>query len=230
MSAAAVARLSPRRTKLALAAAVLVALVVYCIVDPPWTVKSLDSQGGTSAVAGSSNLDPEKYVSSIWSSKLLPTVKKSAVELTTLLPALEKNRAGTIKRYGNFASTGGFPAFLVKGSGRVVSVDTAALVSTAGIALDPGSGSKPDVFIQLGPILTGTDVRDALPFINFNQFLNQVQYEEVSIAINSRIRDSVAPKLDPATLKGKKVAFSGAFTLGAEKNVVVMPVLVDVTG
>lgn len=227
MTPATLDRIPQRATKLAAASVVLLVLVVYAVVDPPWTVKSLKSQGGTSAAAGSTNLDPNKYVEAIWSSKLLPTVKSTAVDLTTLLPELRTNPAATIKRFGNYASTGGSPAFLVKGSGRVVSVDTTSLVSKAGIAL--GSRPKADVFMQIGPILTGTDVRDALKFINFNQFVNQVSYEEVSISINTRIRERVLSRLAPGTLKGKKIAFSGAFTFVPGAPVLVTPVTVELS-
>jgi predicted lipoprotein len=205
---------------------VVVALVLLCVFDPPWVVESLDASRAGSAVAGSSNLDPDKYVASIWSSKLLPTVRNSAVDLPKLLADLKKDRAGASKRYGHYAVEGGQPAFLVKGSGRVVSVDTTSLVSKAGIAF--GSGNAPQAFIQLGPILGGTDVRDALPFINFNQFENQVQFGEVAIAINAKIADTAYAHVNYATLKGKRVAYSGAFTLSAAKAPLVTPVTLEV--
>lgn len=216
-----------RRTKRALVASLVVlACVLLALFAPLWTVKSLDDLNATSAVAGSENLDPAKYVDSIWTTQLLPTVQKSAIEVASLLAQLKTNRQATIERYGNVASLGGAPAFLVKGGGRVVSVDTESLIATAGIAL--GSRAKPDVFIQIGPIVSGTDVRDALTFIDFNQFVNQVQYEEIAVEINSRIRDTVLAKLDPVALEGKSVGFTGALTHTDGAKVVVMPVTLEV--
>jgi predicted lipoprotein len=206
--------------------ALLAAVVVYCAVDPPWVTVSLGAQSAGSAVAGSSNLNPDRYVASIWASKVLPTVRKSAVDLPQLLAALKKNRAAASARYGHHAVEDGPPSFLVKGSGSVVSVDTTSLVSTAGIAFS-GSG-KPDAYLQLGPILGGTDVRDALPFINFNDFENQVQYGEVAISINSKIVDTAYKNVDYAKLKGKKVTFAGAFTLSSDPVPTVTPVTLEV--
>lgn len=214
-----------RRLALAVAALV-VALVLLCIFDPPWVVESLSKSNAGSAVAGSSNLGPDKYVAAIWAKKVLPTVQKDAVDLPTLLADLRKDRRGASKRYGHYAVEGGEPAFLVKGSGRVVSVDTTTLVSRAGIAF--GSGSRPDAFIQLGPILGGTDVRDALPFIDFNQFENQVQFGEVAIAINAKIANTAYAHVDYAKLKGARVVFTGAFTLSAAKAPMVTPVTLQV--
>jgi predicted lipoprotein len=216
----------PSGRKLVVGAAVVVAFALIAVFDPPWVVESIGKANTGSAVAGSQNLNPDKYVAAIWSSKVLPTVRKSAVDLPTLLADLKKDRASASKRYGHYAVLDAPPAFLVKGAGRVVSVDTASLVSDAGIVF--GTGTKPDAFLQLGPILTGTDVRDALPFVNFNQFINQVQYGEVAIAINAKIVATAYAKVDYARLKGKKVTFTGAFTLSSAKVTLITPITLQV--
>ena len=201
-----------RRTavKLGIVAAAVVAIVLYCVFSPPWVIESANKKDSGSAVAGSRNLDPDKYVASIWSSKIVPTVKQRAIDLPKLLGDLERDPAATAKRFGHYAISDGPPSFLVKGRGHVVSVDTASLVSTAGVAFGPQK--KPDILIQIGPVLNGTDIRDALPFINFNQFVNQVQYGEVAVAINAKVTNTLLIKLNTARLKGKTVAYSGAYT------------------
>ena len=215
-----------RRGKVAVIAAAAIALALIIVFDPPWVVESLSKANAGSSVAGSQNLSPDKYVAAIWSSKVLPTVRKSAVDLPTLLAALEKDRARASKRYGHYSVLDSPPAFLIKGSGRVVSVDTASLISKIGVAL--GAGGKPDVFLQIGPIISGTDVRDALPFINFNQFVNQVQFGEVAIAFNSKVRETALAKLDPAKLKGKHIVFTGAFTGSVARHILITPITIKV--
>lgn len=214
------------RVTAAIVAAVVAGLVLLCVLDPPWVVESLNATGTGSAVAGSANLNPDKYVASIWDSKLLPTVKRSAVDLKTLLADLKRDPEATSKRYGHFAVLDAPPAFLVKGSGRVVSVDTTSLVSKAGIAL--GKGDRPDVYMQLPPIFSGTDVRDALPFINFNQFVNQVQFGEVAIAINAKIADTSFKDVNVDRLKGKQVDFTGAFTRSSAPAPLLTPITIEV--
>ena len=211
---------------LGVAVAIVVALVLLAIFDPPWVVESLSKSTAGSSVANSSNLDPDSYVNAVWKSKVLPTVKKRAVELPTLLGALQKDRAAASMKYGNYSVLDSPPAFLAKGSGRVVSVDTLSLVSKAGIAL--GSGTKPDVFIQIGPILSGTDVRDALPFINFNQFVNQVQFGEVAIALNAKVAQTSFAHVNVNRLKGKKVTFTAAFTRSSAPAPLVTPITIRV--
>lgn len=198
------------RPRIVALGALIVASVLLCVFRPPWVIESKGARSTGSAAAGSANLNPDKYVASIWSSKILPAVEKDAIDLPTLLTDLKRDPASAAKRYGHYAIAGGPPSFLVKGSGHVVSVDTLSLVSTAGIAF--GSQKKPSVLVQIGPVLSGTDIRDALPFINFNQFVNQVQYGEVAISINARVTNTVLTNLDVAKLKGKHVVFSGAYT------------------
>ncbi len=213
----------PKLVACAVAASAVALLVAF---DPPWVTESLSKANAGSAIAGSQNLNPDAYVASIWASKVLPTVKKSAVDATTLLAELRKDKAAASKRYGHYSVLNSPPAFLVKGSGRVVSVDTVSLISTIGVAL--GSSAKPDVRLQIGPIISGTDVRDALPFINFNQFVNQVQFGEVAIALNSKVRETALARLNPAKLKGKHVTFIGAFTDTSTANVLITPITLKV--
>jgi predicted lipoprotein len=217
----------PRRSaKLVPLAAAVVAIALYVGLDPPWVAVSIEKANSGSAVAGSQNLSPDKYVASIWTSKVLPTVRSSAVDLTTLLRDLQKNQAAASKRYGHYSVLNSPPAFLIKGSGRIVSVNTLSLISKVGVAL--GASKKPDVFIQIGPIISGTDVRDALPFVNFNQFVNQVQFGEVAIAFNSKVRETALAKLNPAKLKDKHVTFTGAFTYSSPKDVLITPITFEV--
>ena len=100
-------------------------------------------------------------------------------------------------------------------------------VSKAGIAF--GSAAKPKVFIQLPPIFSGTDVRDALPFINFNQFVNQVQFGEVAIALNAKIAQASFANVNVDKLKGKKVTFTGAFTRSNEPRPLLTPITIEVS-
>jgi predicted lipoprotein len=165
-------------------------------------------------------------VATYWQSKFLPAVRRSAVDLRTLLADLKRDEAATAKRYGNAATLGGQPTFLVKGSARVVSVNTSGIPSEAGLAVGRSEGAI--AFMQLGPILTGTDVRDAMKFISFNQFADQVTYSEVATAINKRIVTTTLDKLDNGKLKGERVTFTGAFTLGPGKPLIT-PITVEAT-
>jgi ABC-type glutathione transport system ATPase component len=75
------------------------------------------------------------------------------------------------------------------------------------------------VSLQVGPAINGTAIRDAAGFINFNQFVNQVDFADAATALNSEVKAKVLKGIDPKSLKGKKVSFTGAFTaLGTDRR------------
>ena len=59
------------------------------------------------------------------------------------------------------------------------------------------------VSLQVGPAINGTAIRDAAGFINFNQFVNQVDFADAATALNSEVKAKVLKGIDPRRSKGK---------------------------
>jgi predicted lipoprotein len=170
-----------------------------------WTIRPIDSK--ESASDTTSTLNPAEYVTSLWSSKLLPAIESSAVDARTFLDAYLKSPAEALARFGRHDENG--PAYLaIKGEGRVISVDTTSKVGLALVDVTPFDG-KPDVTIQVGPVLRGTSLRDATRLIRFSDFVNQLQYADVGNELNERVLKTVLAPLEPAALGGKKISFAG---------------------
>jgi predicted lipoprotein len=167
----------------------------------PWTVRPIEAENAPAAQ------NPARYVDSIWNSKLLPAVLNGAVDARTLLDALVKSPADALTRYGHREANGP-PYLLVKGEGVVTKVDTQSRVGLALIDVAPYDG-KPDLSIQIGPVLRGTSLRDATGVIRFTDFVNQLQFADVANELNDRVLKTVLSGIDPETLKGKKVSFTG---------------------
>jgi predicted lipoprotein len=72
----------------------------------------------------------------------------------------------------------------------------------------PNDG-RPDISIQIGPVLRGTALRDATGIVRFTDFVNQLQFADVANELNSRVMKTVIAPLDAAKLKGRVVAFAG---------------------
>jgi predicted lipoprotein len=89
--------------------------------------------------------------------------------------------------------------------------------------------TKTVIGIAVGPVLVGTALRDAVGFIDFSQFTNQIDYADAATAINAKVKTEVLKGLDPATLKGKKVSFAGAFQLLDVQSILVTPTKLTVT-
>ena len=190
----------------------------------PWTIRPIESAGGAQAggvVPGKPGFSAKAYVESIWTSQVLPTVQDTSADLPAVLAALKANPDSAKQKYGHREGQRPYN-FLVKGEAKVLAVDTASRSGTLKIDLAPGDG-QPDAAIQIGPVIKGTALRDALPFIQFNQFTNQLEYADVSNQLNDHVIKDVAGKLDPASLQGKTIEFDGAFTLGPTSDVLITP-------
>jgi len=84
---------------------------------------------------------------------------------------------------------------LRRGEARVAKVEVGRIVLDSGLV------------ILTGPIIFGTALRDALPFIEFSQFTNQMQYARVSTILNERaVKAAAAAQVKP----GETVHYAGA--------------------
>jgi len=171
----------------------------------PWTVRPIDQSGTDSGQSG--RFDAARYVDSIWNTQVLPAAA-GAVELKTILsPA--SHQAGAV---------------LVKGRGRILRVDTSSRSGLLTIDAYPYDG-HPDAALQIGLVIRGTTLRDALPFIQFSQFVNQLQFAQVGNALNDRASTALAPFAN-RDLVGTMVVFSGAASPPSEGG---LPEIVPIT-
>ncbi|HEX2909230.1 MAG TPA: DUF2291 domain-containing protein [Chloroflexia bacterium] len=213
---------------LILAALLVLTLAPFLTACAPWTVKPINDEGNAgaqSAVPGKPGFNAKAYVDSIWQSQVLTTVQDKAADLPTVLAALKADPEAAKQKYGYRQGQSPYN-FLVKGEATVDSVDTTTRTGTLKLTV-PQADSSQDVAIQIGPVIRGTALRDAMPFIQFNMFTNQIEYADVSNAMNDRVLKDVVGKLDTASLKGKTVAFQGAFTYNPGATIMIVPVKLD---
>ena len=179
------------------------------------TVRPLPSSGEAPA-SGRRAFDATAYVESIWRPRVEPTVEREAVDCAELLASLKADRDGTLRRLGR--GPRGPAYFLVKGEGKVVSLDRSSRVGLVGLHVSQADG-PPDVWVQVGPVVQGMAIRDAVGFIAFDQFVNQIDYAEAGNALNQRVLDAVLRGFDPERATGEVVSFAGALTPG-EREVI----------
>jgi predicted lipoprotein len=165
--------------------------------------------------------DAVSYVGDIWSSRVLPTVQEKAVDAPTLLAELKSDPAAAGQKYGRQAAAGGPYSYLIKGTGTVTKVSDAP-TGPVTVEIDTPTG-KQEIAITTGPVIAGTALRDAVGFIDFSQFTNQLEYADVATQLNDKVRSEVVGKVDKGTLVGKQVTFAGAFTALGPNAVLVVP-------
>jgi predicted lipoprotein len=188
------------------------------------TVRKLDPATGKAIIEEERQaFDARTFVAQSWDARVLPTVRDRAVPLAALLRALASDRAGAVARYRSSTGTGR-ASFLVTGTAHVLDVDTTSRSGVARLDLPPYDGST-DAELQIGPVFRGTALRDALPFIRFDDFTNQLEYASVSRVLHQRIADSVVAKVDRATLAGRVIEFYGAVAEGTSPPLVTPVIL-----
>ena len=164
--------------------------------------------------------DPASYGEKTYP-KAVDTLEKDATPLPQLLAELRKDQEGASERLGHRAGNSPY-SFAVSGEGVAGKAKDGTLpVKVKGVP------KSTVVSIQTGPALPGTAIRDAVGFIEFGQFLNQVEYADAATALNRQVKAQLLDDLEPASLEGKKVRFLGAFTLLAPTAVTVTPVQLE---
>lgn len=147
------------------------------------------------------------YAQNFWDKKLMPGLGR-AVELDTLLPMLASDPTRAFETYSHALGIGNLRYILVHGSGKVVDVDADDIT----VALSGLQGRT--VKIATGYIF-GNAARDATGLIDINDFVNTMDFNNVSAEINKIIRARVLPLLQ-GVKTGDSLAFTGAVELNKE--------------
>ena len=207
------------------AAIVLSLLLASCRFIPTADVPALANAG---APNGAGAFDPDKMVASIWSTKVVPDFEKKAGPLLDVrnLAAKSPDEAGA--RFGYRAKSEDTPwTLMVKIDGVIVAADTESRAST--ISVDATGQGKTDAVVQIGPAMRGTAIRDALDFVSFNDFTNQIDFARYGKAFNAYVNRTALERLPRDSLVGRKVSVVGAYPFTtASETPLVAPVEITV--
>lgn len=152
--------------------------------------------------------------------KIQENVGKRAVDAVELAKAIQADKQAASQKFGVATSTG--PVLPVSFTGVVG--ERKSNYSTVTIA---GMPPEITVRVQTGPALTGTDLRDSTGTIQFDQFTNQIEYQDAGTAINNQVKKTVLANIDPNALTGKTISVVGVFKLVNPKSWIVTPVRLE---
>jgi len=202
-----------QRTALRLGLGIIVAAIVLAIARP-WTIRPIH-------MSPAEAFDADAYVASIWP-QVLETADRLAIDVTTI--------GGVTSETGG-DSLPARRAVFVRGTGVVSRVDLSSRVGLAHLQID--GIVAPGVAIQMGPVLRGTGLRDALPFVRFTDFANQFDFAAVASSIHRRVLEDVLGPIDVETLAGRRVVFTGAVVIDnarADSTLAIVPVTLGIDG
>jgi predicted lipoprotein len=203
---------------------ILVAVAVLAGLTGCKIVSNKDLAADTSSAQ---SFDAKAYVEKIWDAKVVPAFAQ-AIDLAALLPEIAKDPDAAGKAHGRNGGSGNPWSYAVKGKGMVAAVDT---TSRRGLVTLELAGATPPVkvVLQIGPVVFGSALRDSLPFIQFGDFVNQIQFAQVSRALNDNAVAALRKAIDPKSLTGKTVEFAGGATISSASGpITVTPVTVKV--
>jgi len=183
------------------------------------TTKYVSIEEATAA-ASAGSFDPVTYADERFESEVVPQIEEDAVDLATLLADIE---AGADEgEFGHAPGEGSSYSFPVTFTGTAGALNGSILPVTV-----DGVPGEVTVQLQVGPALNGTALRDVTGTVSFNDFTNQLEFQEVATEFNNRVRDGILAEVG-AISEGQTVTVTGAFTRVNPALVSVVPVAIEV--
>ena len=202
---------------------VLAVALLAAIAATTTTVSAGDP--GAAAAAGGSTFDAVQYAEERYAAEVVPNIQENAVPITELLPQIIEDPEAAGEQYGHRSGSSSPFAYPTSGEGVAGAVDGTLLPLTI-----KGVPGDVQVMIQIGPAINGTALRDATGLVDFNDFLNQIEYANAATELNNKVKTDVLADFDAAGAEGKTVRFVGAFAYGSNPAVIqVTPVELEVT-
>ena len=187
--------------------------------DKELAAESAKSEGAFDATA---------YIEKVWTPTAVTDFKSRAVDLATLLPAITADPQKAGQTYGRGGGEGNPWSYQVKGEGKVVAVDVKSRHELMTVDVPTKSGPR-QVDLQIGPVIFGTALRDSLPFVHFGDFVNQIQFAQISRALNDVATKHLTKTADSQDMVGKSIVFYGAATQGsASARMSVTPISIEI--
>lgn len=213
----------------------LILIVIYVVAAIATSVtlssKQIDDMKKKAKAVGNSagGKDMAGYIAEIWPTKIVPEFEKEAIELEQVEAGLKADAEAYGKKHGRRNNDFSPRNYIVKGKGVVKAVNTKSPAGKIVLDIKDLSGKK-DVIIQIGPVIKKSAVRDSLSFISFNDFVNQIEFGEVSKEIKSYIIKNIVNNVKEKDLVGKEIEFLGAFSYDKRGKILISPVKISVEG
>lgn len=183
--------------------------------------------GEEGALTGEVAFSASDNVDSFWDAQAVPELTEKAVDLGEFLTEANGDLNSLADKYGKYSmGDSGELTYTVKGIGTVTEVETEKKAGYLAITLESYEGME-EIKIQVGSVIKGSSVRDALSFIKFGDYTNQEEYAAVSQSINGMIMEKVINPDTASGLMGKTIEFTGCFTVKDNTTILITPVVLN---
>lgn len=206
-----------KRGRLIFGGAALVLIILMFV-----STKIVSTSDSTGVAAGT--FSPQQFAEQKYESEIAPDIESRAEDIAVVSKALSADPAAAAKEFG--VVSGSSPAvYSVNLKGVAGQPDANGLLPVQ----VEGVPAEVKVFVQMGPAVNGTAIRDATGKVDFAQFKNQIEYQNVGAELNKQVKKLVLDKVDKASLAGKTVSVTGAFQPINPAAYIITPVKIEVT-
>jgi predicted lipoprotein len=175
--------------------------------------------------AAPAGFDAAGYAEGIWADQALPYFSETARPVADVVPAIMADLEGAGTEFGYRSGEGSPWSFVVNGTGEVTAKNTESRAGTLEVAIE---GMTEPLVLQIGPVIRGNAVRDALPFVSFKDFVNQLEYANAGKALTALAFEGIADSAE-AVAVGDIVSFTGTIAVSrAGDDVLVTPISLEV--
>ena len=165
--------------------------------------------------------DSAAFANEYYDAKIVPYIMANAHDLKELDAAIQADPNAAGAKYGK--RDGDNAAYSVATKFTAVAGELKGDLLVLEV-----EGIETVVYLQAGPALNGTAIRDVSGLVNFGMFDNQLAYQDAGTKLNDKVRDNVLSKIDKTALTGKTLTITGAFSLFNPKQYMIVPIAIEV--
>lgn len=153
--------------------------------------------------------DAVTFSKKLWEEKL-PAKLDSAVQLKTLIKAIEANAGDAFMKYSNAMGIGNCRYSLVKVTG------IASKINEDDIVLQVNHADSLLLINLATEYVYGNAIRDASALVDIKDFTNAMDLNNISEELNKTVRTNVLPSFKKQVKEGDKIEVIGAIEINKE--------------
>ena len=135
---------------------------------------------------------------------------KKTIDLAYLLTLVKSNPELAFKKHGNRLGIGNSAYFMVKGTGKIIAINDGIYTIS-----DPKNGT---ILIDTKYIF-GNALRDASGLVKLTDFKTNDDFNKVSEAINTLVREKIIPKAIQKLKNDDLISYTGAIKLSKKQKI-----------
>lgn len=204
-----------------------VAGVIVAIVVVAGMILDTKFISGDEDAAGQQTFSATEWAEENYGDVIEPWIIDNAVEAVELQGAIATDADAAGEEFGGRSGATSAWAFPVEFSG--VAGETNAINGQMAVEVE-GMPDDMQVFVQMGPAISGQALRDVTSQVEFGMFTNQIEFQTVAVELNNKVKETLLADLDAAALEGKSVDVVGTFSYSSAtpKKWLVVPVKLEV--